>query len=208
MASAWDSFWHPDKAYNKAGDTLNQYYKTAQDSLQPYINNGATAGNRLNEQADELNDPAALQAKWAAGYSESPYAQQLTKQATASGQNAASSAGLLGSSAALNNVQTSASNIMQSDRQQYLDSLMQKYMASIGIGQNLYGVGATAGNQASSNALNQGQNQAGLTYGANAAPGAMFGKLAGAGADLGINWATGGASGLAKAATNMFGGNS
>jgi hypothetical protein len=118
------------------------------------------------------------------------------------------SAGLLGSSAALNNVQTSASNIMQSDRQQYLDSLMQKYMASIGIGQNLYGVGATAGNQASSNALNQGQNQAGLTYGANAAPGAMFGKLAGAGADLGINWATGGASGLAKAATNMFGGNS
>jgi hypothetical protein len=88
---------------------------------------------------------------------------------------------------------------MQNDRKQYLDDLMQKYMASIGIGQNLYGTGAAAAGQMGQNAMMQGQNSinnannlAGLKYGSVNAPGQMIGNLLGGAAKLGINYATGG----------------
>jgi hypothetical protein len=206
MANAVSSFFHPEAGYDDAMKQLQQYFQQAQGGLNPFIQNGMNAGNNLSEQEAALNDPAALQAKWAQGYSESPYAQQLTKQATSSGLNAASSMGLMGSSAALGNIQNSAGNIMQSDRQNYLNDLMQKYMASIGIGQNLYGVGAGAQSQQSQNAMNMGENMAGLQYGATNAPGDMFGKLAGGVADLGLNWATGGLKGVADAASKMYAG--
>lgn len=199
------SFLNPGDAYKKANDQTENYYNQANGFLNPYAANGTGQFDRLNGQANALGDPAALEAQWTNGYSESPYAQQLTKQATSSGLDAASSMGLNGSSAALNNVQQSASNIMQSDRQSYLNDLMQKYMASVGIGQNIYGVGAQAAGMQSGNALQQGQNAGWAAYNEQAAPGALFGKLAGGAADLGINFATGGASGAASSASNLFG---
>lgn len=200
------SFLHPEEGYQDAQAKLKEYFdmamksgKSAEEILQPLVNQGQSQFGRLNNQAENLNNPVNLENEWTNAYSESPYAKQLTSEATAAGKDAASSMGLLGSSAALNNIQKSAGNIMQSDRASFLDDLMKKYMASIGIGQNLYGVGANAAGTQSGNELNlakltegTGENLAGLKYGEIAAPGVNFGKALGIGADLGVNFATGG----------------
>lgn len=199
-SSMFKSFMHPEKGYENAEEQAQKYYRDAQGNLKPYADNGMNQYQRLMDQANQLNDPAALENKWASGYSESPYAQQMTEQAKNSGLDAASSMGLMGSSAAMGNIQNSAGQIMQGDRQNYMNDLMQKYMASIGIGQNLYGIGANAAGAMSTNAMNQGNNMAGLEYGRTNAPGDTFGKLLGLGVNAGVNYATGGMSGAAKAA--------
>lgn len=202
------SFLNPEEGYQDAQTKLKEYFdmalksgKSAQDILQPLINQGQSQYGRLNEQAENLNNPVNLENEWANAYTESPYAKQLTSEATSAGKDAASSMGLLGSSAALNNIQKSAGNIMQSDRSAFMDDLMKKYMSSIGIGQNLYGVGASATGAQSSEGIDlskliagAGENFAGLKYGETASPGINFGKGIGAAANLGVNYATGGAS--------------
>lgn len=195
-----DSFFNPGKAYKKAGRKMEQYYNQGQGYLQPYNQHGMDQFQRLMNQANELNDPAALQAKWASGYTMSPQAQQLQQKASSAGLDAASSMGLMGSSTAVNNIQNSAGEIMQNDRQNYMNDLMQKYMASIGIGQNLYGTGANAAGAMSNNAMTHGQNMGQMAYGQQAAGGDMFGKLMGMVANGALNYATGGISGGAKAA--------
>ena len=187
-----DSFLHPEKAYEKAGEQMQKYYRDAQGKLQPYNQHGLDQYGRLNDQANQLNDPAALQAKWASTYEMSPSARMAQEHASQSGMNAASSMGLMGSSGALNNIQQSAGEIMQGDRQAYMNDLMQKYMASIGIGQNIYGTGANAAGAMSNNAMNMGTNMAGAAFGQQNAPGAMLGDWLGKAADAGINFASGG----------------
>jgi len=195
-----DSFLNPQKGYEKAGQEMQQYYRDAQGNIMPFTQGGIAQLPRLNQQANRLNDPAKLQGQWAKSYEMSPQAQQLQQQARETGMNEASSMGLMGSSSALQNVQNTASNIMSADKQKYLDDLMNKYLASIGIGQNLYGVGAQTGGQQSQNAMNMGQNMAGLKYGKTNAPGELLSKLLGGGANALINYATGGISGAAKGA--------
>lgn len=187
-----DSFVNPQRGYEQAAEESKKYYRDAQGNLKPYNQNGLSQFQRLMAQANALNNPAELENQWASGYTESPYAQQMTNKATEAGMNAASSMGLMGSSAALNNIQQSAGDIMQSDRQNYMNDLMQKFMASVGIGQNLYGVGANAAGAMSNNAMNQGQNMAQAAYGQANAPGELFGKLLGTGVNAGINYMTGG----------------
>jgi hypothetical protein len=182
----------PSKGYEKAGQEMERYYRDAQGNLQPYNQNGMSQFDRLTGQADALNDPATLQNKWAQSYQMSPQAQQQLAQAKTAGMGAASSMGLLGSSAAVNNIQNSAGNIMQNDRQSYMNDLMQKYMASVGIGQNLYGVGASAAGTMSNNAMQQGQNMAQAKYGEENAQGEQWGKLFGGMTNAGINYASGG----------------
>lgn len=198
-----DSFFSPGNAYKKAGKKMEQYYNQGQGYLQPYNQHGTDQFQRLMEQANALNDPAALQAKWASGYSMSPQAQQLQQKATSSGLDAASSMGLMGSSTAVNNIQNSAGEIMQNDRQKYMDDLMQKYMASIGIGQNMYGTGANAAGAMSNNAMNMGGEMGNIAFNKQNAPGQMFGNLLSMVGNGALNYATGGMSGAAKAAGGM-----
>jgi len=195
VGNMFNSFMHPERGYEKAGEQMDKYYRDAQGNLQPYNQNGLDQYGRLNDQANQLNDPAALEAKWAGGYTESPYAQQMQKQAAESGMGAASSMGLNGSSAALGNVQQSAGNIMQSDRQQYMNDLMQKYMASVGIGQNIYNQGENAAGQMSKNAMDQGQNAGQVAYNEQNAPGALLGNWLAKGANAAMNYSTGGMGG-------------
>lgn len=180
-------FNDPSKGYKAAGDEMERYYRDAQGNLQPYNQNGQNQFGRLTDQANALNDPAALQAKWAQSYEMSPQARQQLAQAKESGLGAASSMGLMGSSSAVNNIQNSAGNIMQNDRQSYMNDLMQKYMASVGIGQNLYGVGANAAGQMSNNAMQQGQNMAQARYGEQNASGDQWGQLFGNLTNMGAN---------------------
>ncbi len=197
------SFFHPEEGYKEAEKTAQKYYVDAQGKLQPFVNQGQSQFNRLTGQAESLNNPVNLENQWSDSYTASPYAQHLQGQAQEAGLDAASKMGLSGSSAALTNIQQSAGDIMQSERQKYMDDLMNKYMASIGIGQNLYGVGAGAALGQSQNAMNQGQTMGQLAYQRTNAPGEMFGKLAGTAANVGLNYATGGLSGAAQAVGNQ-----
>jgi len=66
------------------------------------------------------------------------------------------------------------------------------YTNGIGLGENIYGVGAGAANTQSGNANRQGENTAQLTFGKTNAQGDMFGKMLGAGGKLLSDYLTGG----------------
>lgn len=162
---------HPGRAYDQASQASQNYYNTAQNQVAPYAQGGMVANDKLNQFLASLSNPGGLQNEWAQGYEESPYARQLEQGSIDRGLNAASSMGLGGSSAALSNIQETGSNIMNQDRQQYMQDLMQKYLSGVGIAQNQFETGASAANQFGANAMNQGNNAAGLAFGqANAGP--------------------------------------
>ena len=173
------SFLHPEEAYKAAEKPLNRGYEESKGYLQPFQQHGLDQYGRLNDATGDLLHPENLTNKWSQGYETSPYAKQMLSANLNQGNEAASSMGLSGSSAALGNIQQGAGNIMARDRREYLNDLMEKYMAGIGLGQNLYGVGANAGNALATNANQHGENLAGLKYGEQAAPGKLFGQAAG-----------------------------
>lgn len=206
-------FLNPGDAYKKAGEAEQQYYNQAQQMYQPYMLQGQQAGADLNSMLQKLMNPGALQDEWSQGYEMSPYALQGLEENMASGMDAASGMGLGGSSAALSNIQKGAGNIMQQDRQQYMNDLMNKYLAGIGIGQNMYGTGANMAGQAGQNAMQMGQDQAQLKYGQNSAGGNQLMQLLGMGAGLGGaylgNKSTGyqpSMPGFTGMSSNMYGG--
>jgi hypothetical protein len=154
--------WNEAKGYGERGFGFQEPYRQA----------GLDQIGTLNNVENNLLNPSDLLAKWMESYQTSPYAQRSMENARASGLDAASSMGLMGSSAALNNLQQSSADIMQQDRQAYLNDLMNKYMQGAGIGQNMFGVGAnTAGNMGNqafnlgNQRLGVGQDLAGAAYG-------------------------------------------
>jgi hypothetical protein len=177
MANMISSFFDPGEAWDRAGKAEQEGYDKSRGYQEPFWQHGQDQYGRLNDAAGKLFDPAALQDEWSKHYETSPYAQQLLKQNQASGMDAASSMGLSGSSAALGNIQQGAGNIVSRDRQQYMDDLMKKYMAGIGLGTSLYDTGAQAGQNLGQQSMTHGENQANLQYGRYAAPGKLFENL-------------------------------
>lgn len=183
---------HPKRAYDKAAQISQQGYNQAQGYMSPYYNAGIGANDFLTQQRDMLSNPAGLENKWAQSYETSPYAQQLQTQAMDSGMNAAGSMGLLGSSAALGNLQQGASNIMNADRQQYMQDLMQKYLTGVGIGQGQFNTGAGMAANMGQNAIGNANTQAGLAFGGqNAGPNMLMQLLSTLGQG-GMQYLTGG----------------
>jgi hypothetical protein len=178
------SFLHPGKGYEKGQEQLDKYYGEAQGALNPYNQQGQQQYGNLNDYIKNLMDPAALQSKWAEGYSESPAAKQAETMAQEHGLNAASAMGLMGSNTALNATQAGTTQIGLDDRQNYLDNLMQKYLAGANLAQGIYGQGANAAGQMGQNAMNMGQNSAQMAFGKQNAGGNMMGNLIGAGIGL------------------------
>lgn len=186
------SFLHPERGYNKARDEYNKYYDQAQMYQQPFLDNATGAYGGLSEAMKALLDPQGLQDKWASGYEESDAAKNAENMATQHGLNAASSMGMLGSTPALQALQTGTSNIVSADKQHYLDDLMKKYLSGIGIGEDIYGVGASSAGQMGQNAMTNAQRIAEMVYNSTNAPGQTFGNIAGMGANLFGNYLTGG----------------
>lgn len=173
------SFLNPDQGYKEAGDTMNDFWQQMQKYLQPYQQAGMDQIGTLTGAENKLLDPAQLENEWASGYSKSPYAQQMQKEAASAGMDSASQQGLVGSSSALQNVQNSSANIMNSDRQQYLKDLMEKYMGGIGIGKNIFNTGASAAGMLGQGALTSGQNIGAARLGQANAPGELLQKILG-----------------------------
>jgi hypothetical protein len=174
-----DSFLHPEKGYQKGQEELQKYFQQAQQFQQPYQNNANQVAPGLLEAFQRLLSPGGLQDEWAKGYKESDLAKQLESEATDRGLSTAASQGLGGSSSALQAVQGGTQKIVNQERSQYLNDLMQKYLAGLGIGQNIYGVGANSANNSSNNALRMGENSANLEFGKQNAGGNLFSNLLG-----------------------------
>lgn len=206
------SFLKPGRGYEKAQEQLDKYYNEAQGYQKPIFEQGQGAYGNLAGAMGSLLDPAALQGKWIESYQTSPAALNAQKMASQQGLNAASSMGLMGSSPALSAIQQGTSQIGMEDRQNYLNDLMQKYLAGAGIAQNIYGIGAGAAGNMGQNAMNQGQNAAQMSYGRANAGGNMLGNLLGTAAGAGMGLATGGMSNIAGmngqrgGGWNLFGG--
>lgn len=178
-----ESFLHPEDAYKNAEEASNKGWGEAQGYEKPYWQQGQDQYGRLNDATGKLLDPAALQDEWSKKYETSPWAQRQLSANVNQGQEAASAMGLSGSSAALGNIQTGAGDIMAKDRQAYMDDLMKKYMTGIGLGKDIYGIGANMGGKLGDQALQHGNDVAGLEYGKSAAPGKLYGQFAGAAAN-------------------------
>lgn len=154
--SWFSEMMHPGRSYDKAQAAKDAFYKSSQGTRQPYIDRGERGGINLEEMMSKLMNPGQLQDEWSKGYTESPYAKQLEAQNQTSGLDAASAMGLGGSSAALTNIQKGSGDIVQKDRQNYMDDMMKKYMAAMGIGGSLYGTGASMGDKNATGQENQG----------------------------------------------------
>lgn len=178
------SFLHPEKGYEASQKQLDKYYQQAQGNLQPYNQNGMDAYTGYKGAMDNLLNPAQLQDEWSKNYQQSDIAKQNEAMANQHGLNAASSMGLMGSSPALQAIQSGTAGIVAGDRQKYLDDLMQKYMTGIGIGSDIYGKGANAANSMSQNAMNMGQSSAQNQFNQTNAPGGLFQSLLGTGVGL------------------------
>lgn len=178
------SFMHPGKGYEKGQEQLDKYYNQAQGYQQPYNQNGQNAYGYYSGAMQKLLDPAALQDEWIKNYAQSESSKNAQGMAQEHGLDAASSMGLMGSSPALNSIQAGTTQIGLDDRQNYLDNLIQKYMAGTGIAGNIYGTGASAAGQMGQNAMTQGQNSAEMAYGKQNAGGNMLSGLIGQGIGL------------------------
>lgn len=179
-----NSFLHPEEGYKAAERPINQGFDQAKQYQTPYWKSGVDQIGKLTGAQDRLLNPDDLQNEWSKGYQESPFARDMLERNKSSGLDAASSMGLMGSSAALNNIQTGAGQIMNSDRQQYMNDLMQKYLAGIGIGQHMFGTGAGVGSNLGEQGMRRGENLSGLEYGRVNAPGDLYGRLLAKGAQM------------------------
>lgn len=175
------SFLNPQKGYGDAMEQIQKYFQQGMKYQQPFLQAGQNQIGTLTGAENKLLDPAALQSEWSKGYEASPYAQDLMKRSADTGNQEAAAMGLSGSSANLENVQRTGSSIMQQDRQQYLNDLMQKYMTGIGIGQNIFNTGASTAHNMGQMATQTGQEMAGGAFGAANAPGNLLERLIGAG---------------------------
>ena len=176
-----NSFLNPQRGYEAAMGPVNKGWKEARGYQEPYNNAGQSQIGRLTGAEDRLLDPMGLENEWSQGYETSPYARDMLERNKTSGLDAASAMGLGGSSAALNNIQQGAGQIHNADRQQFMQNLMQKFLAAIGIGQNMFGVGATTAANLGKGATEHGQDIGMLNYNATNAPGDLLKSLIQAG---------------------------
>lgn len=189
---SWLSSWlHPERGYNAGQEQLDKYYGDAQGAYKPYMDNGAGAGDTLNDYINSLKDPQALYDKWSEGYETSGAAKDAMGMATQNGLDAASSMGLMGSNTGVQALQAGTSQIQNQDKQQYLKDLMDKYMGGAGLANNMYTTGANAAGQYGQNAMTQGQNSAQMQYNKTNAQGNLFGQMVGTGAAIGAGAAFG-----------------
>jgi hypothetical protein len=169
LGKAMNDFWHPEKGYKEAAKKMQEAWRQAQGFQEPFRQAGVDQLPKLTGAQDRLLDPSGLLAEWMSKYETSPFAQRSMENAKTAGLDTASSMGLMGSSAALNNIQQSSADIMNADRQQFLNDLMQKYMTGIGIGQDIYGKGAATAGNMGNQAVGVGENLGAAAYGAKTA---------------------------------------
>lgn len=185
------SFLHPERGYDAASEQLQKYfedmqrrYNEAQGYVTPYANQGQEQYGTLMGGINSLMHPEDLMSRFVSSYQESPYTKQLLDQNRQRGLEGASSMGLMGSSAAMRNIQQGAGNIANQQREQYIQDLMNSYLKGLGLSGDIYKSGAGAAESLLGGALGMagnearmGEAQAGLAFGRQNAPGDLVNNL-------------------------------
>lgn len=177
MANMFSSFFNPGDAYKKAMNVAEQGWQDTRKYEEPFWQMGQQQIDPLNQARQALLNPVQLEDQWSEAYEPSQYAQRMLAMNRGQGLESASSMGLMGSSAALNNINRGAADIMGQDRREFLNSLMQKFLSGIGLGQNLLNTGANMGAHLGDQRMQHGSNMGALAYGRQAAPGQLLENL-------------------------------
>lgn len=196
----------PAKGYQAAMGPMQEYYNQAQGYMVPFMQQGQQGFQPMMGAMNALLNPTQLRDQWASGYETSPYAQMVGAQAQQSGMDAAGAMGLLGSTPALQAIQSGTSRIVAQDRDNYMNDLMNKYMSGAQMAQGLYGQGSQMAALLGQGAMNQGQALGGLEYGRHASRNNMITGLLGQGIGAGLGALGGGPMGAALGAGMMKGG--
>ncbi len=158
-------FGNSSKPYDKAMQEYQKWIGQAQGAQQPYQNAGVGAIGDYQSWLKGQQDPSKFINNLMGGYQESPYAKYMQQQSMNAGQNAASAAGLSGSTPLMQQLQQNAGNIASADQNQWLQNVL-GINSQYGQGQqNLMQGGQNAANQLT-NLYNQaGQNMGQAQYG-------------------------------------------
>ena len=166
---------------------LNQVPGQLQQTLGPYNQFGKNAGNQLQNQLGQLlNNPSALLKMFGQGYQQSPGYQFSVDQATNAANRAAAAGGMAGSPQEQAQLASTVTGLANQDYNQYLQNVLGLYGQGLGVGENMFGVGATAANNLAkglqSNLTNQAQmGAAGQQYKNQAQQSALGGITGGIG---------------------------
>lgn len=172
LSEAFGSKKNPAGSANKY---LNQIPGTMQPYFQPFINQGAQAGNQLTNQYNQMTqNPGEFMSKLSQGYQQSPGYQFKLQQALNAGANASARGGMLGTPADVQQSEQTAHDISNQDYEDYMNRILamfgqgqkgqqglqeQGFKASTGFGENLgnllgqqaqYAFGGQAGKNANS----------------------------------------------------------
>jgi hypothetical protein len=166
-------FSHPDRPYQKASDTLSQYLPQAQSYLNPFVKAGQGAIPDFQSWLKSMQNPSDFINHIMGNYQESPYAKYEQEQGMRAAQNMGSvgdtAAGGSGSTPLMQFAQQNAENISSQDMDQWLQHVL-GINSQYGQGQfGLMGQGMQAGNSLTQLMQNYMNNQAGLSYGKEAA---------------------------------------
>jgi len=178
------SFLNPGKGYQTYQNNLTKAYQDAQGLQQPYLNYGTQAGQQLTDATGKLLDPVALQNEWMNSYETSEQARRAMSDAKDAGLGAASSMGLMGSSAAIQGIENTAGGLQAADRANYLQDLMNKYQSGVNSATGMYNTGAQTAGQAAQQAMQYGDYMGTAGAGRDNAGGNMLSGLIGTGAGL------------------------
>lgn len=171
------SFLSPQRGYQHAQKQLEKYYDEAQGYNKPYNQNALDTYGGLSEAFNNLMHPEKLQDEWGKNYNLSDQAKQTQAMAGQQGLEAASSMGLMGSSPAIQAIQSGKASIGAQDKQNYMNDMMNKYMTGIGLGQGIYNTGANAAGQMSNTASQMGENTAQTSFGGQNAGGQAMNNM-------------------------------
>lgn len=168
-------------AYGDAQDQLSKYYNQATGDMRPFIQAGQGAIAPMQSAAAALMNPAQLRQQWLNSYTTSPEAQRVQAMATQQGLGDASSMGLLGSTPALQAIQSGSAGIGLQDQQNYLNDLMNKYTTGINTNRALMGTGANLTGYFGEGGLatNMGNQMANMAYGQSEDPWSTIGSIIG-----------------------------
>ena len=170
--------------YKKASKQYQQYANQAAGYQNPFYNMGQQAMPEYQKYIQGMQDPSQFINNLMGQYQESPMAHNLQQQSMRAGTNAASAAGLTGSTPLAQQLQKNASDISSQDQQAWLQNVL-GINTQYGQGlQNQLNYGQGAANQLSDIYSGLGRNMADMTYGSDMARRKQLADLFGGGANL------------------------
>ena len=163
--------------YEDASKYLEKYLPEVQKYQKPFYEAGTSAIPEYQKWLQGMRDPSRFINNLMVKYQESPYAQNLQRQARQGGINAASASGLVGSTPFAQQMAQTAGNISSADMNQWLQNVL-GINTQYGAGQaGMVGMGQNSAN-ALTDLFNQYmQNQAALQYGQGQASEGQTGSL-------------------------------